>query len=55
VRGPFASDFYPYPFVDVADLGDARVLLNVAVVAALFLALAFGAKALDARLPDRGT
>lgn len=54
LRGPFASDFYPYPFVDVADLGYARVLLNVAVVAALFLGLAFGAKALDARLPDRG-
>jgi hypothetical protein len=53
VRGPLASDFYPYPFVDVADLGYARVLVNVAVVAVLFVGLALGARALDARLPDR--
>jgi hypothetical protein len=54
LRGPFASDFYPYPFVDVADLGYLRVLVNAAVVAALFLGLAFGARAVDDRLPDRG-
>ncbi|MCB0977165.1 MAG: Pr6Pr family membrane protein [Acidimicrobiales bacterium] len=51
VRGPFASDFYPYPFVDVAELGYPRVLLNCAVVAVLFLGLAMGAQALDERLP----
>ena len=27
VRGPLAGDFYPYPFVDVADLGLPRVLV----------------------------
>ncbi len=52
-RGPLASDYYPYPFVDVADLGYARVLVNVVLVAALFLGLAVGAAFLDARLPAR--
>lgn len=53
LRGPFASDFYPYPFVDVADLGYVRVVIDCAVVAALFLGLALGARALDQRLPER--
>jgi hypothetical protein len=46
VRGPFA-DFYPYPFLDVRELGYGAVLLNSLVVAALFLALALGALAVD--------
>ncbi|MGI8792413.1 MAG: Pr6Pr family membrane protein [Acidimicrobiales bacterium] len=50
-RGPLASDYYPYPFVDVADLGYARVLVNVVLVTGLFLGLAAGANVLDRRLP----
>lgn len=50
VRGPFASDFYPYPFIDVAELGYPRVLLNVALVSALLLASAAGFRAIDRRL-----
>jgi hypothetical protein len=46
VRGPIV-DFYPYPFVDVTLRGYPAVLLNCLLVAALFLALALGARALD--------
>lgn len=49
-RAPFASDFYPYPFIDVSDLGYPRVLVNIAVITALFFGLAAGAVALDRRL-----
>ena len=52
VRGPFA-DFYPYPFLDVRLHGYGAVLLNSLAVAALFLALAFGALALDRLLSAR--
>lgn len=52
IRAPFASDFYPYPFLDVTDLGYPRVFVNIAIVAVLFLGLAFGARALDPHLPD---
>ncbi|MEU5694478.1 Pr6Pr family membrane protein [Actinosynnema sp. NPDC020468] len=38
VRGA-VIDYYPYPFVDVATLGYARVALNCALVAVLFLGL----------------
>lgn len=47
VRGPFAGDFYPYPFLDVATLGYATVLGNALLVAALFLVLAAAAAGLD--------
>ncbi|MBP6876777.1 MAG: Pr6Pr family membrane protein [Phenylobacterium sp.] len=40
-RGPFAG-FYPYPFLDVSDLGYARVLANMGVMGALFLAVGLG-------------
>lgn len=50
VRGPIVH-FYPYPFVDVTTLGLPRVLVNCAIVAVLFLALAGGAALLDKRLP----
>ncbi|WP_436794100.1 Pr6Pr family membrane protein [Actinospongicola halichondriae] len=50
-RAPFASDFYPYPFVDVTDLGYPRVVLNLVVITAFFFGLAAGAVALDRRLP----
>lgn len=49
VRGA-AIDWYPYPFLDVTERGYATVLVNVVVVAALFLALATGARVLDRRL-----
>ncbi len=52
VRGPIV-DWYPYPFVDVADLGYPRVLLNVTGISALFLAVAFGAVTLDRVLTAR--
>jgi hypothetical protein len=54
VRGEFVG-FYPYPFVDVADHGYARVLLNCLLVAVLFLALAAGATVLDRRLHRKTT
>lgn len=50
VRGPLAGDYYPYPFVDVTDLGYARVLVNVVAITGLFLALAAGAHWADRRL-----
>jgi hypothetical protein len=53
VRGPLVGDYYPYPFLDVGAHGYPRVLLNCAVVAALFLGLAAGAHLLDGRLDDR--
>jgi hypothetical protein len=46
IRGPIA-DFYPYPFIDVARLGYARVLLNAVWVGVLYLGVAAGAVALD--------
>lgn len=50
VRG-VATGFWPYPFVDVDELGLGRVLVNCLVVAVLFGTLALGAVALDRRLP----
>jgi hypothetical protein len=53
--GPFV-DWYPYPFLDVRTIGLARTLLNCALVAALFLALAALALWADRRLSrDRAT
>lgn len=49
VRGPIA-DFYPYPFVDVSDLGYVHVLANCVGIGVLIVALAGGASALDRRL-----
>jgi len=49
VHGAIA-DWYPYPFVDVNELGYGRTLLNAAVVTVIFLALAAGARLLDTRL-----
>ena len=50
VRGA-AVHWYPYPFLDVATIGLGRALLNTAVVAVLFLALAGLAGLVDRRLP----
>ena len=40
VHGAF-SGFYPYPFLNGADLGNARVLLNEAALLVIFLVLGF--------------
>ena len=53
VRGPLASNWYPYPFTNVHQLGYARVLINALWVALLFLGVAAGAAAADRRLPGR--
>lgn len=53
VRGPLVSDWYPYPFADVGALGYARVFVNAAWIAVLFVAVAFAATALDRRLGER--
>jgi hypothetical protein len=52
VRGAI-THWYPYPFLDVDQLGYARAVLNVLGVTAAFLALAVGTMALD-RLLARG-
>lgn len=39
VRGPIV-DYYPYPFLDVRDLGYARVTLNAAFVSLMFFIFA---------------
>jgi len=49
IRGPIV-DFYPYPFLDVNDLGYPAVLANSALVALLFATVAAGAAALDQRI-----
>ncbi len=38
IRGAF-SDFYPYPFIDVGELGYARVLTNASLLVLAFLLL----------------
>lgn len=50
VQGAF-TDWYPYPFLDVPDIGRGVVLRNAVVVLLLGVALALGFKALDGRLP----
>lgn len=53
--GPLVA-WYPYPFIDVDRIGYGRTVLNCAVIALLFLALAALARWTDRRLPgDRGT
>lgn len=49
VRGA-ATGWYPYPFLDVTDLGYAVALRNVAVVLVIALAVAALARYLDGRL-----
>ncbi len=53
VRGRVVGGFWPYPFVDVDQLGLGPVLLNCAAVAVLFVGLAAAAHGLD-RVLDRG-
>ncbi|KLN34401.1 hypothetical protein FB00_12690 [Cellulosimicrobium funkei] len=49
VRGAVVG-WYPYPFLDVGELGLGRALVNTAVVAAVFLALAWLVRVVDGRL-----
>jgi hypothetical protein len=52
VRGPIV-DFYPYPFIDVRDLGYPRVIANCVLVGVLFVGLAAVAHLVDVRLSRR--
>jgi hypothetical protein len=51
IRGPLASHWYPYPFIDVRSIGYAPVLVNAVWVALLFIGAAAAATALDRKLP----
>jgi hypothetical protein len=44
--------WYPYPFIDVSQLGYARAALNCVWVALLMLGVAAAASAIDRRLPS---
>lgn len=50
VRGAIV-DWYPYPFLDVSQIGYASALVRTGVVAVVFLALAFATLALERVLP----
>ena len=50
IRGAIAH-WYPYPFIDVTQLGYGGVAINCVWVTLLMLGLAAGATVLDARLP----
>jgi hypothetical protein len=47
VRGPLVGGFWPYPFVDVDEIGWTQALLNCGLVAVLFVGLAAAAHGLD--------
>ncbi|AZG46473.1 hypothetical protein D7316_03074 [Gordonia insulae] len=51
VQGAF-TDWYPYPFLDVTDVGYGRALLNALLVVVLGLVLAVAYVVLDARMPS---
>ena len=53
IRGEIVH-FYPYPFVDVDVLGYLPVLVNCVWISVLYLGVAAGATALDARLARTG-
>ncbi|WP_328296451.1 Pr6Pr family membrane protein [Streptomyces sp. NBC_00435] len=55
IRGPLASDWYPYPFANVHALGYLRVLINGLWIGLLFVAVAASAAWLDKRLPTKQT
>ena len=50
--GPVVG-WYPYPFIDASRIGYGATLLNCALIAVLFLALAALAVWVDKRLPSR--
>jgi hypothetical protein len=51
VRGA-ATGWYPYPFLDVTQIGYRGALTGAALVAVVFLVLAWGLRWADGRLPD---
>jgi hypothetical protein len=56
IRGELTDPaWYPYPFVDIAAKGWARVIANGIGLAALYVAVAFAFLLLDRRLLSRGT
>lgn len=46
------SGWYPYPFVNAAELGYLSVMVTSAIVTAIFIALAALLRLLDAKLPQ---
>ena len=50
LRGAVVHE-YPYPFMDVNQLGYGQVLLNTGIVAALFLILGLIFVAIDRKIP----
>ena len=44
-------DWYPYPFLDVSEIGLQSALVRTGIVAVIFLALAFAVLALERVLP----
>ena len=52
IRGAI-NGFYPYPFMDPSTNGYLRVTVNLTIIAAVFVGLAFGAHALDGWLARR--
>lgn len=50
-----SSGWYPYPFLDVADLGYARVLANAAGLVVIYIALEAVLVAIGRALPVRST
>jgi hypothetical protein len=51
VRGPI-SEFYPYPFIDVAKLGYATVAVNAVLISVAFVLAGLAVIALDRRWPE---
>lgn len=51
-RGPL-SGFWPYPFLDVSQLGMTKVLVNMAAMSGLFLVLGLGFVLIDRLLKRR--
>ncbi len=53
IENDVGTHFYPYGFMNAVDHGYPRAILNMAMVAVVFFALAFGAHALDGWLARR--
>jgi hypothetical protein len=52
IRGYF-SGFYPYPFVNVTELGLQKVMINSILMTALFVVLSFTFNAIGKRNTER--
>lgn len=52
IRG-HAIGFYPYAFMNPTESGDARVTINLVIIAAIFVGMAASAHRLDRSLKDR--